>query len=87
LAVFALWALFLFFHALSLFCSVALPRLAWLAVMVMFFAVIALIANTTSNAAALHLWPFVSLTVVLDVGAFWLFCRYPQYQMFHSKKD
>lgn len=87
LGVFALWALFLFFHALSLFCSVALPRLAWLAVLVMFFAVIALIGNTIGNAAALHLWPFMSLTVVLAVGAFRLFCRYPQYQLFHSKKD
>lgn len=87
LAVFALWALFLFFHALSLFCSVALPRLAWLAVLATFFAVIALIGNAIGNAAALHLWPFMSLTVVLAMGAFWLFCRYPQYQLFHSKKD
>ena len=85
LAVFVLWALFLFFHALSLFCSVALPRLAWLAVLATFFAVIALIENTTGNAATLHLWPFVSLTVVLAVGAFWLFCRYPQYQLFHHQ--
>lgn len=87
LGVFALWALFLFFHALSLFCSVWLPRLAWLAVLAMFFAVIALIENAIGNAIMLHLWPFAALTVVLAVGAFRLFCRYPQYQMFHSKKD
>ena len=85
LGVFALWALFLFFHALSLFCSVWLPRLAWLAVLATFFAVIALIENATGNAATLHLWPFVALTVVLAVGAFWLFCRYPQYQLFHHQ--
>ena len=85
LGVFALWALFLFFHALSLFCSVALPRLAWLAVLATFFAVIALIENAIGNAATLHLWPFAALTVVLAVGAFWLFCRYPQYQLFHHQ--
>ena len=85
LGVFVLWALFLFFHALSLFCSVALPRLAWLAVVATFFAVIALIENATSNATTLHLWPFVAMTIVLAVGAFWLFCRYPQYQLFHHQ--
>ncbi len=85
LGVFALWALFLFFHALSLFCSVALPRLAWLAVLATFFAVIALIENAIGNAATLHLWPFAALTIVLAVGAFWLFCRYPQYQLFHHQ--
>ena len=87
LGVFALWTLFLFFHALSLFCSVWLPRLAQLVVVVVFFAVIALIENAIGNAATLHLGPCAALTVVLAVGAFWLFCRYPQYQMFHSKKD
>ena len=87
LGVLALWALFLFFHALSLFCSVWLPRLAQLVVVVVFFAVITLIENAIGNAATLHLWPFAALTVVLAVGAFWLFCRYPQYQLFHSKKD
>jgi len=85
LGVFALWALFLLFHALSLFCSVWLPRLAWLAVLATFFAVIALIENAIGNAATLHLWPFAALTVVLAVGAFWLFCRYPQYQLFHHQ--
>ncbi len=85
LGVFALWTLFLFFHALSLFCSVWLPRLAWLAVLAMFFAVIALIENAIGNAATLHLWPFAALTIVLAVGAFWLFCRYPQYQLFHHQ--
>lgn len=87
LGVFALWTLFLFFHALSLFCSVWLPRLAQLVVVVVFFAVIALIENAIGNAIMLHLWPFAALTIVLAVGAFWLFCRYPQYQLFHSKKD
>lgn len=86
LAIIIMWTMFLFFHALSLFCSVYVRRMAWLFVLTAFFAVIGLILNG-SKATELHMWAFVVPAVVLAVGSYWLFCRYPQFQLFHSKKD
>lgn len=86
LAIVIMWAFFLFFHALSLFCSVYVRRMAWLFVLTAFFAVIGIILNG-SKATELHVWAFVVPAVVLAIGSYWLFCRYPQFQLFHSKKD
>ena len=82
-----LWTFFGLFHALSLFCSVWLRRMAWLLVAVVFLTVTGLILNDTGKATELHLWVSVVLTVVLTAGAYWLFCHYPAYQLFHPKKD
>jgi len=87
LAIIIIWAMFLFFHALSLFCSVYVRRMAWLFVLVAFFVVTGLILNGSNKATELHVWEFVVPAVVLAVGSYWLFCRYPQYQLFHHKID
>lgn len=79
----ALWRKFWFFHALSLFSSVWIGRWAWLFVTMVFFAVTALLLRGNYlgwDVAVLYL-----LAVVLAVAAYWLFCRFPKYKLFHNK--
>ena len=78
-----MWGLFWFFHALSLFCSVWIGRWSWLFVTVVFFAVIALfnqIYYQGGNGAVFYL-----MAAALTIAAYWLFCRFPKYKLFHFK--
>ena len=79
----ALWRKFWFFHALSLFSSVWIGRWAWLFVTVVFFAVIGLFIQINYQGGNVAL--FYLMTVVLAVAAYWLFCRFPKYKLFHNK--
>ena len=79
----ALWRKFWFFHALSLFSSVWIGRWAWLFVTVVFFAVIGLFIQINYQGGNVAL--FYLLAVVLAIAAYWLFCRFPKYKLFHNK--
>jgi hypothetical protein len=81
----ALWRKFWFFHALSLFSSVWIGRWAWLFVTVVFFAVIGLFIQINYQGGNVAL--FYLLAVVLAIAAYWLFCRFPKYKLFHFKAD
>ena len=81
-----MWGLFWFFHALSLFSSVWIGRWSWLFVTVVFFAVIGFFIQTNYNGVD-ALAVFYLLAVVLAVAAYWLFCRFPKYKLFHFKAD
>lgn len=78
-----IWGFFWFYHALSLFSSVWIGRWAWLFVIVVFFAVIGVLNQTNYQGWAVAV--FYLLTVVLAVAAYWLFCRFPKYKLFHNK--
>ena len=78
-----MWGLFWFFHALSLFSSVWIGRWAWLFVTVVFFAVIGLFIQINYQGGNVAL--FYLLAVVLAIAAYWLFCRFPKYKLFHNK--
>jgi hypothetical protein len=78
-----MWGLFWFFHALSLFSSVWIGRWAWLFVTVVFFAVIGLFIQINYQGGNVAL--FYLLAVVLAIVAYWLFCRFPKYKLFHNK--
>ena len=80
--IFLVWALFLFFHALSLLSSVWIGRWGWLFVTVAFFVLIGLYDLVT---LVFNMPIFLPLAILLTVGAYWLFCRFPQYKLFHSK--
>ena len=80
-----MWGLFWFFHALSLFSSVWIGRWAWLFVTVVFFAVIGLFIQINYQGGNVAL--FYLLAVVLAIAAYWLFCRFPKYKLFHFKAD
>ncbi len=84
--IFLMWGLFWFFHALSLFSSVWIGRWSWLFVTVVFFAVIGFFIQTNYNGVD-ALAVFYLLAVVLAVAAYWLFCRFPKYKLFHFKAD
>lgn len=72
---------FWFFHSLSLFSSVWIGRWGWLFVTVVFFAVIGFFYNYQGgNVTVLYL-----LAIVLAIAAYWLFCRFPKYKLFHNK--
>lgn len=78
-----MWGFFWFFHSLSLFSSVWIGRWGWLFVTVVFFAVIGFFYNYQGgNVTVLYL-----LAIVLAVAAYWLFCRFPKYKLFHFKAD
>ena len=79
----ALWRKFWFFHALSLFSSVWIGRWAWLFVTMVFFAVTALLLR--GNYQGWDVTVFYLLAVVLAIAAYWLFCRFPKYKLFHNK--
>ena len=79
----ALWRKFWFFHALSLFSSVWIGRWAWLFVTMVFFAVTALLLR--GNYQGWDVTVFYLLAVVLAIAAYWLFCRFPKYKLFHFK--
>lgn len=81
--IFLMWGLFWFFHALSLFCSIWIGRWSWLFVTVVFFAVIALFNQINYQGGNVAL--FYLLAVVLAIAAYWLFCRFPKYKLFHNK--
>lgn len=81
--IFLMWGLFWFFHALSLFSSVWIGRWAWLFVTVVFFAVIGLFIQINYQGGNVAL--FYLLAVVLAIAAYWLFCRFPKYKLFHNK--
>ena len=81
--IFLMWGLFWFFHALSLFSSVWIGRWAWLFVTVVFFAVIGLFIQINYQGGNVAL--FYLLAVVLAIAAYWLFCRFPKYKLFHFK--
>ena len=81
--IFLMWGLFWFFHALSLFSSVWIGRWAWLFVTVVFFAVIGLFIQINYQDGNVAL--FNLLAVVLAIAAYWLFCRFPKYKLFHFK--
>lgn len=83
--IFLMWGLFWFFHALSLFSSVWIGRWAWLFVTVVFFAVIGLFIQINYQGGNVAL--FYLLAVVLAIAAYWLFCRFPKYKLFHFKAD
>ena len=78
-----MWGLFWFFHALSLFSSVWIGRWAWLFVTVVFFAVIGLFIQINYQGGIVTV--FYLLAVVLAIVAYWLFCRFPKYKLFHNK--
>ncbi len=76
-----MWGFFWFFHSLSLFSSVWIGRWGWLFVTVVFFAVIGFFYNYQGgNVTVLYL-----LAIVLAIAAYWLFCRFPKYKLFHFK--
>ena len=79
----ALWRKFWFFHALSLFSSVWIGRWAWLFVTIVFFAVTALLLR--GNYQGWDVTLFYLLAVVLAIAAYWLFCYFPKYKLFHNK--
>ena len=81
--IFLMWGLFWFFHALSLFSSVWIGRWAWLLVTIVFFAVTALLLR--GNYQGWDVTVFYLLAVVLAIAAYWLFCRFPKYKLFHNK--
>lgn len=82
--IFLMWGFFWFFHALSLFSSVWIGRWSWLFVTVVFFAVIGFFSQTNYHAEDGPM-VFYLLAVVLAVAAYWLFCRFPKYKLFHNK--
>lgn len=84
--IFLLWALVLFFHALSLFSSVWIGRWGWLLVTIVFFAVAADILGSHYH-GRLYLLAILlyALTVLLTLFAYRLFCRFPKYKLFHFK--
>ena len=79
----ALWRKFWFFHALGLFSSVWIGRWAWLFVTNVFFAVTALLLR--GNYQGWDVTLFYLLAVLLAIAAYWLFCRFPKYKLFHNK--
>lgn len=79
----ALWRKFWLFHALGLFSSVWIGRWAWLFVTMVFFAVTALLLR--GNYQGWDVTVFYLLAVVLAIAAYWLFCRFPKYKLFHFK--
>lgn len=83
LQILVMWGLFWFFHALSLFSSVWIGRWAWLFVTIVFFAVTALLLR--GNYQGWDVTLFYLLAVVLAIAAYWLFCYFPKYKLFHNK--
>ena len=83
LQILVMWGLFWFFHALSLFCSVWIGRWGWLPVTVVFFGFMALFIQT--NYQGEYLEVFYLMAVVLMIAAYWLFCHFPKYKLFHFK--
>lgn len=83
--VFLLWSMFLFFHALSLFSSVWIGRLGWLFVAVVFFVLTFGILDNYDGSFTLPVIQLCALILLLIVAAYWLFCRFPQYKLFHFK--
>ena len=81
--IFLIWGFFWFYHSLSLFSSVWIGRWSWLFVTVVFFAVIVFFIQTNYNGGD-ALAVFYLLAVVLAVAAYWLFCRFPKYKLFHN---
>ena len=80
-AILLLWGLFWFFHSLSLLSSVWIGRWGWVSVAVVFFAVIALFIKADYRGADVAV--FYLLAVALTIVAYWLFCRFPKYKLFH----
>ena len=78
-----IWGFFWFYHSLSLFSSVWIGRWAWLFVTVVFFAVIGFLTNLNYQVGYVPV--FYLMAVVLAVAAYWLFCRFPKYKLFHNK--
>ena len=83
LQILVMWGLFWFFHALSLFCSVWIGRWGWLPVTVVFFGVMARFIQTKYQGEYLEV--FYLMAVVLMIAAYWLFCHFPKYKLFHFK--
>ena len=83
LQILVMWGLFWFFHALSLFCSVWIGRWGWLPVTVVFFGFMALFIQTKYQGEYLEV--FYLMAVVLMIAAYWLFCHFPKYKLFHFK--
>lgn len=85
--VLLVWAMFLFFHALSLFGGVWMGRrLGWLFVAVVFFGLVAVFAGGFSPDVTGWPLPLLVLSMALaTVAAYWLFCRFPKYKLFHFK--
>lgn len=79
----ALWRKFWFFHSLSLFSSVWIGRWAWLFLTVVYFAVLALLLR--ENYQGWDVPVFYLMAIVLAIAAYWLFCRFPKYKLFHNK--
>ena len=69
--------------SLRLFCSVWIGRWGWLPVTVVFFGFMALFIQTKYQGEYLEV--LYLMAVVLMIAAYWLFCHFPKYKLFHFK--